>query len=118
MLSCRDMNTYAIWVNLEHGTDDVAWCGAVDAYLGALRAEGTITSWRIQRRKFGFGPSELGEFFIQIEVENLAQLDAAFDRAARRTGEMERLHVEVYRVVTHFRSALYRDFPDPVRGLE
>jgi hypothetical protein len=52
---------------------------------------------------------------IQIRTQNLTQLEAAFTHAARRSGEMERLHVEVYSRVQDFRSGLYRDFPDAVR---
>ena len=38
-------------------------------------------------------------------------------RAARRSGESERLHHGINARVTNFRAALYRDFPDPVREL-
>lgn len=109
------VNTYAIWVNLAPGAKDLELVAAVNAYLGALQKEGTVASWSIQRRQFGFGPAELGEFMIQIRTQNLTQLEAAFTHAARRSGELERLHVEVYSRVQNFRSALYRDFPDAVR---
>ncbi|HAY14977.1 MAG TPA: hypothetical protein PLB31_10835 [Fimbriimonadaceae bacterium] len=109
------MNTYAIWVNLAPGAKDLELVAAVNAYLGALQKEGTVESWSIQRRQFGFGPAELGEFMIQIRTQNLTQLEAAFTHAARRSGELERMHVEVYSRVQDFRSGLYRDFPDAVR---
>lgn len=109
------MNTYEIWCNLKPGEKDLELVSAVEAYLGHFVREGHVESFRIRRRKFGFGPPELGEFCISIEVRDVAALDMAFGQAATRSGEVERLHVEVYRRVTDFRSALYRDFPDPER---
>lgn len=112
------MNYYEIWVNLKPGEKDLELVNAVNAYLGYLKDKGTIESWTIRRRKFGFGPAELGDFNITLSFMNLAQLDEAFGEAATRSGEVEKLHVEVYRRVVDFKSALYRDFPDDVRSLE
>lgn len=109
------MNTYAIWCDLAHGAHDLQFIDALDAYLGHLRAEGKIASYRVQRRQFGFGPEVLGEFFIAIETENLTQLESAFLVTAERTGELENLHAQVFSRVRNFRSGLYRDFPDAVR---
>ncbi len=110
-----EMNTYAIWVDLASGVGDLEFSRALNSYLGFLKDQSLIESHRLQRRKLGFGPSELGEWFIQIETKDLAQLDEAFNHAAARDGEYETLHAEVFRRVKNFRSGLYRDFPDPVR---
>lgn len=112
------MNYYHIWCNLaEHGPNaDLDFSRAVDEYLGALKSRGAIEDFSLARRKFGFGPPELGEFHIVIRVRDLAQLDAAFGHAARREGEIERLHARVYSAAKDFRSALFRDFPDPERA--
>ena len=112
------MNTYAIWVDLAAGQSDLEFSNSLNAYLGHLKDEGLVEGWRLQRRKLGFGPSELGEWLVQIEVQDLAQLDRAFNEAAARTGESDRLHGEVFRRVRNFRSGLYRDFPDLVRESE
>lgn len=112
------MNYYEIWVNLKPGEKDMELVKAVNDYMGWLKGQGTIESWSIKRRKFGFGPAELGDFNISIAVKNLTQLDEAFNHAATRTGEVEKLHIEVYRRVVDFKSALYRDFPDDVRSAE
>lgn len=109
------MNHYEIWVNLKDSRRDVEFCRAVDAYLGHLKEQGKVESWRITRRKFGFGPEGLGEFHVSIAFRDLAQMDAAFGVVATREGEVERLHLPVYSMVTDFKSALYRDFPDPER---
>ena len=109
------MNYYNMWFNLKDSRKDLEFCRAVDAYLGYLKREGKIEGWRLCRRKFGFGPAELGEFHISVWTNDLAQLDAAFSTVATRSGEVERLHAPVYSAVTDFKSGLERDFPDPER---
>lgn len=109
------MNYYHMWFNLKDTRKDLEFCRAVDAYLGHLKKEGRIEGWNLCRRKFGFGPAELGEFHIVVHTRDLAQLDAAFSAVATRSGEVERLHAPVYSAVTDFKSALERDFPDPER---
>ncbi len=109
------MDIYHAWCNLKPGTDDIAFCERVEGYLGRLRDEKLIESFRITRRKLGFGPPHLGEFHITIEVEGLAQLDAAFQHVATRAGPIEGLHQAVNSLATDLSFALYRDFPDPVR---
>lgn len=109
------MNYYTMWVNLRDSRRDVEFAQNVDAYLGHLQRAGKIEGWRLVRRKFGFGPDTLGEFQITVWTHDLAQLDAAFKVVATRDGEVERLHHPVYSMVTDFKAALYRDFPDPER---
>lgn len=110
------MDHYEIWVNLKDSRRDLEFAAAVRDYMEHLKADGRIAGWSLRRRKLGFGPAELGEFHISIATEDLAQLDRAFSLAATRSGEVEKRHAAVYAMVTDFRSALYRDFPDPVRG--
>jgi hypothetical protein len=109
------MNYYDIWFNLKDSHRDMELVANVNAYLGHLQKLGKIAGFRLRRRKLGFGPPELGEFSLSIWTETLAQLDAAFDTVATRSGEVEQIHSRVYSMVTDFRSALYRDFPDPQR---
>jgi len=109
------MQYYEMWCNLRESRKDLEFCKAVDAYLGHLKSKGRIEGWRLTRRKFGFSPPDLGEFHITVWTNDLAQLDHAFDLVATRDGEVEKLHMPVYSMVTDFKSALYRDFPDPQR---
>ncbi|HEX3456403.1 MAG TPA: DUF6614 family protein [Candidatus Baltobacteraceae bacterium] len=109
------MDIYHVWCNLKPGVGDVAFCDCVASYLGLLRDEQLIVGYRVTRRKLGFGPPQLGEFHIAIEVANLAQLDAAFSRVARRAGPIEGLHQAVNSLATDLTFALYRDFPDSIR---
>ena len=109
------MDVYHIWCNLEPGTSDIEFCTAVDRYLGSLRSDRRIAGHRITRRKLGLGPRELGEFHIAIEVEDLAQLDRAFQVVSSRSGPIESLHHAVNQHACDVTFALYRDFPDAGR---
>lgn len=109
------MNHYEIWVNLAPGANDLEFVQAVRNYLDHLKGQGKLESYTIRRRKFGFSPPDLGEFYISIAFKDLAQMDTAFLVAATRDETVEPLHHEVYSRVTGFKSALYRDFPDEVR---
>lgn len=109
------MNLYQVWCDLKDTSRDLQFADAVAKLMAALEADGSIESWRLVRRKLGFGPRELGEFRIEMQVADLAALDRAFGAIAPRTGETEVLHARVFSMVTNFRSALERDFPDPVR---
>ncbi len=110
------MNYLHIWADLRDSHKDLEFCAAVDAYLGNLKDHGLIEYFTLTRRKFGFGPSELGEFHIVVAARDLAQLDAAFGMVASRSGEIERLHIPVYAACSRTQAALYRDFPDPERA--
>ena len=74
-----------------------------------------IQGHRITRRKLGLGPAEIPEFHIALDVTDLAQLDAAFNHVAARSGVVEGFHHAVNSLATDVKFALYRDFPDPVR---
>mgnify|MGYP003337313282 CR=1 FL=1 len=109
------MDCYEIWCDLRNSHNDIEFSHDVEAYMSHLISTGLVNSYRLTRRKLGFGPKEMGEFHITIETENLAQLEEAFQTVAQRAGETEKLHARVYSAVTNSTFALYRDFPDPVR---
>jgi hypothetical protein len=109
------MDIYHVWFDLKPDTSDVKFVEHAEAYLGHLVSAGKVRSFRITRRKLGFSPPGMGEFHVMIETENLAELDAAFQHVARRSGEVEGLHASVNQLVANATFALYRDFPDPVR---
>jgi hypothetical protein len=50
-----------------------------------------------------------------LDFENLADIDAAFNHVATRSGDVESFHHAVNGRVRDVRFALYRDFPDTVR---
>ncbi len=111
----RHVNLYHIWCDLKEGVRDLEFAEAVQTYLGALEEDGVLEGYRITRRKLGLGGEGLGEFHIQLEFVDLAQLDDAFSNVARRSDPIESFHFAVNSKVRNVRFALYRDFPDDVR---
>jgi len=109
------MDVYHIWCDLKPGTSDLGFSEKVRAYLDHLKEQGLVGGWRLTRRKLGLGPPAIGEFHVMIEVRDLAQLDAAFQRVAGRGEPVEGFHFGVNSLVQNAVFALYRDFPDPVR---
>lgn len=107
------MDVYEISVDLRPGVRDMEFVAALDEYLGYLEREQKIESWRLLRRKLGFGNGT--EFKVLIETRDLAQLDAAFATVSTRDEPVERAHHGVNSLVTNFQASLYRDFPDPNR---
>ncbi|MEX0759491.1 MAG: DUF6614 family protein [Tistlia sp.] len=109
------MTVYQGFFDLKPGTGDLEFAGAVEGYLGQLREQGLIESWRLLRRKLGLGPRELGEFQLIMEFADLEQLDHAFTRVSTRSDPVEGLHHAVNSKIARVSFALYRDFPDPQR---
>jgi hypothetical protein len=109
------MDLYHAFFDIKPGVSDMQLVDAVDLYLGYLRTEGLIANHRLTRAKLGFGLKGHGDWHLVIEVRDLAQLQAAFDRAASRAGAVEGFHFGVNSLVQNPVFALYRDFPDPVR---
>lgn len=110
------MDLYHIWCDLKPGVGDLVFTDKVSAYLGHLKDQGLIETFRVTRRKLGLGAPGLGEFHLMVEVRDLAQLDAAFGRVSARREPVEGFHFGVNSLVTNATFALYRDFPDPGRA--
>jgi hypothetical protein len=109
------MDYYEAWFDLKSSARDLEFTERLDQFLGHLKERGMIEGFRLTRRKLGFGPPDLGEFHVVIEIKDLAHLDKAFLHAATRDTEIEPLHAGVYSAITGVKFALYRDFPDAVR---
>jgi hypothetical protein len=109
------MDIYSVWCDLKPGVGDIDFCEKIGKYMGHLKDQGLIESWRVTRRKLGFGIPELGEFHIAIEVKDLRQLEDAFQRVAARRDPAEGFHFGVNSLVCNARFTLYRDFPDAFR---
>lgn len=107
------MDVYEISFDLRPGTSDLQLVDALDSYLGGLQSAGHIESWRLLRRKLGFGAG--GEFKVLIETRDLAQLDQAFRTVSTRNDPVEGWHHGVNSLVINFAASLFRDFPDAHR---
>ena len=110
------MNLYHCSVDLKNDAKAVAFAVAVEAWMTHLQGAGVIGSWRLCRRKLGFGAPRARDFLLEIEVEGLAQLDQAFRYTGRADETVERLYTAVHQMVGEVDIALYRPFPDPERA--
>ncbi len=109
------MDIYHAWCDLKPGVSDLAFSEQVAGYMGHLKEGGLIADWRLMRRKLGLAPPGFGEFHLMIELTDLAQLEAAFQRVAGRAEPVEGFHFGVNSLVQNAVFALYRDFPDSFR---
>ena len=106
------MDYYEAWFELKESSKDLEFAANLDRYMSHLRDQGLIEGYRLARRKLGFGPSDLGDFHLTIDVRDLAQLERAFGVVKTREPEIEKFHAPVYSAVKNIRFALFRDFPD------
>jgi hypothetical protein len=109
------MDLYHIWCDLKPGVSDLTFAEKVGLYLGRLKDDGLIESFRLTRRKLGLGPRTVGEFHIIVEIRDMAQLEGAFQRVSGRREPIEGLHHGVNSLAENLTFALYRDFPDAHR---
>ena len=109
------MDIYHIYCDLKAGTSDLGFVESLETYFGYLKSQGLVEGWRITRAKLGFGLKGMGDWHIMLDVKNLAQLEAAFQRVASRQDPVEGFHFGVNSVVANPTFALTRDFPDAVR---
>ena len=109
------MDHYHVYFDLKPGITDLKLVEALDKYMGHLREAGLIAGHRLTRAKLGFGLRGHGDFMLDIEVRDLAHLEAAFQHVATRADPVESAHHGLNSLVQNPVFALYRDFPDPVR---
>jgi hypothetical protein len=109
------MDIYHVFFDRKPGVADMTLVEAVGRYMGHLRDEGLIAGWRLARAKLGLGLKGHGDWHLMIEVRDLAQLEAAFQRVASRREPVEGFHFGVNSLVQNPVFALYRDFPDAAR---
>ena len=110
------MNLYHCSIDLRENAKAVAFSVAVEAWMGLLQSHGVIQSWRLCRRKLGFGAPKARDFLLEIELEDLSQLDRAFRFTGSKDEDVERLYGTVHCMVGDIDVALYRPFPDIERA--
>jgi len=110
------MNLYHCSIDLKNDAKAVAFAVAVEGWMDHLKQHDVIRSWRLCRRKLGFGAPRARDFLLEVEVENLTQLDEAFRFTASSDDQVEHLYTVVHQMVGDVDIALYRPFPDPERA--
>jgi hypothetical protein len=105
---------YTIWADKEGDISDLEWVNGMRGFLQHLVDEGKMLSFRITRCKMGFRSiSDLPEWFIIMEFQDMAQMDEAFRRVAPLKGELEDKHRSFNQFVAgNIEHALWRDWPD------
>jgi hypothetical protein len=110
------MNLYHCSIDLKDDAKAVAFAVAIAGWMGHLQSNAVIQSWRLCRRKLGFGAPTARDFLLEIEVQDLSQLDQAFQYTGSGDELVERLYTTVHQMVGKVDIALYRPFPDPERA--
>lgn len=110
------MNLYHCSIDLRDDSKALGFAAAVEVWMAHLQTAGVILSWRLCRRKLGFGAPKARDFLLEIEVENMTQLDQAFRFTGGSDEKTYRLYTAVHQFVGEVDVALYRPFPDPERA--
>lgn len=110
------MNLYHCMIDLDQEAKALSFARAIDDWMSLLQRRGTITSWRLLRRKLNLASDNSRDFLLEIEVEDLAQLDQAFRLVGKPDEEVAAAYGQVHRMVGKTDFGLYRPFPDPERA--
>lgn len=110
------MNLYHCSIDLRDDAKAIGFAVAVEAWMDYLKNAGVILSWRLCRRKLGFGAPHARDFLLEIELRDLAQLDQAFRLTGSGDENVERLYTAVHQMVGAVETTLFRPFPDPERA--
>ena len=109
------MNSNHCMIDLKSDARALGFATALDAWMTLLRDEGRIAGWRLMRRKLNLAGDCCADFLLEIEVDDLAQLDAAFRYLGRGGDEAARRYDQMHQHIARAEFGLYRPFPDPER---
>ncbi|PTV94895.1 hypothetical protein C8J27_106163 [Rhodobacter aestuarii] len=109
------MNLYHCMIELKSDAKALAFAASVEQWMGELKALNLIGGWRLMRRKLGLASTMHEAFLLEIEVEDLAALERAF-QAVAGLDETEMRHYELmHGMIASYTVGVYRPFPDPER---
>ncbi|MCW1932792.1 DUF6614 family protein [Pararhodobacter zhoushanensis] len=109
------MNVYHCMIDLKSDARALAFAHALEAWMNQLRDAGRIMNWRLLRRKLNLAGEGGADFLLEIEVEDLAQLDAAFRFLGRGDDDAWQRYDKMHQFIARAEFGLYRPFPDPER---
>ncbi|MGX0975393.1 hypothetical protein ACSSVY_001095 [Roseovarius sp. MBR-51] len=110
------MNLYCCMIDLKQDAKALGFAAALEAWMTHLHTHGSIGRWRLCRRKLNLAADAYGDFLLEIEVTDLAQLDRAFRLTGAQDETTTVLHERVHAQIAQARFALYRPFPDAERA--
>ncbi|OCX67062.1 hypothetical protein BFP70_02525 [Thioclava sp. SK-1] len=109
------MNLYHCMIELKSDAKALAFAAAVEQWIAPFQAAGHIMSWRLMRRKLRLGSQGHADFLLEIEVQDMAMLEAAFHAAGQADDAHARQYQIMHGMIATIETGLYRDFPDPER---
>jgi len=110
------MNLYHCMIDLKSDARAMSFALALDAWLTLLRDHGKIGAWRLLRRKLNLSGEGCADFLLEIEVQDLAQLDAAFRFLGQAEDDAIRRYDQMRQHIARVDFGLYRPYPDPERA--
>jgi hypothetical protein len=107
---------YTIWADKEGDISDIDWVNGMRRFFDHLIAEDKMITYRITRCKMGFRSiADMPEWMIIMEFTDMAQMERAFQRVAKKQGELEEKHQSFNQFVSgNIQHALFRDWPDQI----
>jgi len=105
---------YTIWADKQGDITDIDWVNGMKGFFEHLISEDRMISYRITRCKMGFRSiADMPEWMILMEFRDMAQMETAFRRVAKKEGELEEKHQSFNQFVSgNIQHALFRDWPD------
>ncbi len=110
------MNLYHVMIDLKDDAKALQFAKALEDWLDHLKGLDLIGNWRLMRRKLNLAHDSARDFFLEVEVKRLAQLDDLFRHVSGHSDDVERLYYPVHAMIADAEYALYRPFPDEQRA--
>jgi len=109
------MNLYHCLIELKSEARALAFASAVQAWMAHLQGLGLVQGWRLMRRKFGLAAGAHPDFLLEIDLADLASLDAAFTTLGAGDDRASRLYDQMHQMIAQVEVGLYRPYPDPAQ---
>jgi hypothetical protein len=109
------MNLYHCLIELQQDSRALAFAKATDTWMTHLKDRHLISGWRLMRRKFGLASGRHSDFLLEIEIDGMAALDAAFSALAMADDDATRHYEQMHKMIATVEVGLYRPYPDPAQ---
>ena len=107
------MNLYHCMITLKSDAKALAFASAAEHWLSGLLDRKVIGGWTLYRRKFGLASGQHSDILLLIEIDDLAQLEAAFRSLSDSVSETDQRHFDlVHNMIEDVQIGLYRPYPD------
>lgn len=107
------MNIYHCMIEIKDTARARGFAAAVEDWMAYLKSHNLISDWRLLRRKLGLAAGPHSDFLLEININSLADLDAAFAALSHVDAEAEARYDKMHQMIASLHSGLYRPYPDP-----